>query len=102
MSLCDQIVQAAPKFEAVELDLFGQKFPLRVRLVSMADFNTRMKKIGENSAASMAAEMAEWFFTSDGEKAFAPEDFAKLPARAVKRLMEVFAKVNTGSDEKNG
>lgn len=102
MNLREQILAAVPRYEVADLDLFGQKFPVRVLLVSMSDFNARMKNFGAGGPAEMAAEVSTWFVDPDGGKIFQPEDLDKLPAKAVKDLIALFTKVNTGAElEKN-
>ena len=100
MRLMEKIAAAIPRQEDAELELFGQKFPVKVLVCSMADYNRR-KKCFEGDAKAIAAEMAEWFFDGDGEPAFAPEDFDNLPAATIKALVALFSRVNTGSDAKN-
>ena len=102
MNLREQIIAAVPHYEDAELELFGQKFPVRVLLVSMSDFNARMKHFGETGPEDMAAEISTWFLDSEGGKVFHPDDLDKLPAKAVKDLISLFTKVNTGAElEKN-
>lgn len=97
----DQIFAAVPRYEDAELELFGQKFPVRVLLVSMAEFNARMKVFGTAELSGIAAEISGWFFDAEGNAVFTPEDLDKLPAAAVQHLMQVFTRVNTGTDSKN-
>ena len=101
MSLRDQIFQAVPQYEAADLELFGQKFPVRVLLVSMAEFNARMKVFSDSTVDGIADEMSHWFYEEDGSRVFSPDDLKKLPASAVQHLMKVFTRVNTGVDRPN-
>jgi len=101
MNLRDQIFAAVPRYEDAELELFGQKFPVRVLLVSMTEFNARMKVFGTADLAGIAAEISGWFFDAEGNAVFTPADLDKLPASAVQQLMQAFTRVNTGTAPKN-
>ena len=67
----------------------------------MAEFNARMKVFGTAELSGIAAEISGWFFDAEGNAVFTPEDLDKLPAAAVQHLMQVFTRVNTGTDSKN-
>ena len=100
MKLMEKIAAAIPRQEDAEIELFGQKFPVKVLICSMADYNRRMECF-KGDAKAIAAEMAGWFFDEDGEPAFAPDDFDQLPATTIKDLVALFARVNVGTDTKN-
>lgn len=101
MSIREKIFAAVPQYETAELDLFGQKFPVRVLLVSMTEFNARMKVFSDSTVDGIAGEMSFWFYEEDGSRMFEPEDLKKLPASAVQQMMRVFTRVNTGAEAKN-
>lgn len=100
--LKETLLMAIPQFKREQVEIFGRKFEIGVRIISMADYNQAMKSIEAKSAEDIAGIMAKWFFDPEtGDEAFAAADMMKLPACTVKELMRLFTEVNTGAKAQN-
>ena len=96
-------IKAADAVRLVDmvLKLGADEIPVRVRLLSIDEFDQALEVVGSGNSKKVVAMLAEQFVDPEtGSRLFAPDDLRRMTRTAFDRVLDLFIRANRGDDEK--
>ena len=95
-------IKAADAVRLVDmvLKLGADEIPVRVRLLSIDEFDQALEVVGSGNSKKVVAMLAEQFVDPEtGSRLFAPDDLRRMTRTAFDRVLDLFIRANRGDDE---